>query len=95
MFRWVVMDRSNNIPVSGVMIREKAVQIAKDVVEQYKDKDEATKSKLHYANLKEFEDSSHWYTNFCRRFGIVSGTLSGALIDSCLSFSIFFVRLFL
>jgi DDE superfamily endonuclease/Tc5 transposase DNA-binding domain len=79
-FEWIAANRAVNIPVTGALIKEKALQVAQLLVEKYEDADADVKNKLHIDALRDFKASWNWYNNFLRRFKLKSGKLSGELL---------------
>ena len=64
------------------LVKEKAIDVAKALVEQYKDADIEIQNKLHLAKLREFAASAQWYKNFARRFGLNTGKQAGVFLIS-------------
>ena len=59
------------------MLKTKAISLCAELKEKFKDADTETKQKIHYSALLTFTASSGWYDGFARRYGLVSGKLSG------------------
>ena len=81
-FEWICSVKANNLPVTVGLVKEKAIDVAKALVEQYKDADIEIQNKLHLAKLREFAASAQWYKNFARRFGLNTGKQAGVFLIS-------------
>lgn len=84
-FEWIASTRAVNVPVSGALIKEKAVAVDQLLVKQYENADAEVKNKLHLDALSTFTASGGWYSNFMRRFQLKSGKLQGRLLFSCVT----------
>ena len=54
-----------------------AAQVAKRLVDEFKDADDATEKKLHYEALNRFKASDGWLRGWERRYDVRWGKLSG------------------
>jgi hypothetical protein len=77
LYTWIARLRGSNVIVTEEMNKLKANAVAKHVVEQYKDSDEATKKNLHLKALASFRVSTGWYSKFAEKYSLRYGKLSG------------------
>ena len=76
-FEWYSKVKAGKVPLSPELLKTQAAQVAKRLLDEYKDADDATKKKLHYEALKRFKASDGWLRGWERRYGVSWGKLSG------------------